>query len=604
MTKLDIQKRSLLARYLWPLRGRVSALLVLLLCSIALQALAPQLMRRFLDQARAGVVVSVLMTTAVLFFIVTLSQKIVYLISVYLSEDIGWGATNQLRLDLTDHVLRLDMGFHKLKPAGELIERIDGDISNLAEYFSQLVVSVFANLLLTLIILLLLFRENWRVGLIAVAYAGAMLLVLRLIQNRVVRYWHAVRDAFTALFGFVEERLGGLEDIRANGGSADVLYRLALLSRKTFRARVLAETVSQVSFSAGYMLYALALAGVVWVGVTLFRQGETTIGGIVLLISYIGMLEKPINAMRREAETLQRALASIGRVQALFAIEQEVVERQTAVLPQASPQIRFDRVGFAYKDRLSNSHAEVDPPVGDRPAPVLTNITFTLNPGRVLGVLGRTGSGKTTLTRLLFRLYDVDEGSILFDGIDIRTVGLADLRQRVGLVTQDVQLFEATIRDNLTLFRNHDPGKRPISDDEILAALTALGLRPWLVGLENGLDTRLQSGGRGLSAGEAQLVALTRVFLRDPSLLILDEASSRLDPESERLLERALDTLLQNRTGIIIAHRLETVHRADDILILEHGRIVEHGERLSLLNNPHSRFAQLLRMGSVDRVMV
>lgn len=618
MTRFDSPKRSLLLRYLWPVRGRVVLLLSLLLSSITLQVLAPQLMRRFLDQARAGAVLSLLMGTALLFFLATLFQKIIYLVSVYLSEDVGWGATNQLRLDLTHHVLRLDMGFHKLKPAGELIERIDGDISSLAEYFSQLVVTVFANTLLALVILALLFRENWRVGLIGIAYAGAMLLVLRLVQSRVVRYWHAVRDAYTALFSFVEERLGGLEDVRANGGSAHVLYRLAQLSQQTFRARVRGETVGQVSFAAGYMLYALALAGALWVGVLLFRGGEMTVGGIVLLVSYIGMLEQPINAVRREAEMLQRALASIGRVQGLFEIGPEVVERQTAVLSQTPPRVRFVNVGFAYRDQLlminvakrdasprqlAIANSDAHSPIPDLQSPVLSQITFTLNPGQILGVLGRTGSGKTTLTRLLFRLYDVEEGAILLDETDIRDVALGDLRQRIGLVTQDVQLFEATVRDNLTLFRNYAPNKPPISDAEIVEALAVLGLRDWLEGLENGLDTRLQSGGRGLSAGEAQLVALTRVFLRDPTLVILDEASSRLDPKTERLLERALDALLHNRTAIIIAHRLETVRRAHEILILENGRILEHGERLALLNNPDSRFAQLLRTGARDKVI-
>ena len=184
-----------------------------------------------------------------------------------------------------------------------------------------------------------------------------------------------------------------------------------------------------------------------------------------------------------------------------------------------------------------------------------------------MGILGRTGSGKTTLTRLLFRLYDVAEGEIRLNGVNIQTVALSDLRQHIGLVTQTVQLFEATIRDNLTLFRNYDPQKTPIPDENIVEALHLLGLESWFNSLENGLDSRLKAGGKGLSAGEAQLVALTRVFLKDPKLVILDEASSRLDPATEQLLERAMDTLLQNRTGIIIAHRLRTMQRADDILI-------------------------------------
>ena len=228
---------------------------------------------------------------------------------------------------------------------------------------------------------------------------------------------------------------------------------------------------------------------------------------------------------------------------------------------------------------------------------MLHDITFELKPGKVLGLLGRTGSGKTTLTRLLFRLYDVDAGSITLDGIDVRQVSLADVRQHIGMVTQEVQLFEATVRDNLTLFRSDDPAKTPIADASVVAALQTLGLGAWLAGLPDGLDTVLKSGGQGLSAGEAQLLAFTRVFLRNPQLVILDEASSRLDPATEQLLERAIDTLLNGRTAIIIAHRLRTVQRADDILILENGRVQEYGPRTQLLNDPNSRFAQLLQIG-------
>jgi ABC-type multidrug transport system fused ATPase/permease subunit len=201
------------------------------------------------------------------------------------------------------------------------------------------------------------------------------------------------------------------------------------------------------------------------------------------------------------------------------------------------------------------------------------------------------------LTRLLFRLYDVDMGAITLAGINVRAVGLSDLRRHIGMVTQDVQLFEATVRDNLTLFRNYDPTAVPIDDAHIITAIETLGLESWFRSLPDGLDTMLKSGGQGLSAGEAQLLAFTRVFLRDPHLIILDEASSRLDPATEQLLERAIDRLLHGRTAIIIAHRLRTVQRADDILIVEHGRVVEQGERILLANDPQSRFYGLLQTG-------
>jgi ABC-type multidrug transport system fused ATPase/permease subunit len=226
---------------------------------------------------------------------------------------------------------------------------------------------------------------------------------------------------------------------------------------------------------------------------------------------------------------------------------------------------------------------------------VLQDVSFGLKPGTILGLLGRTGSGKTTLTRLIFRLYDPDKGAICLgqdgDSVDVRDVPLLNLRQRVGMVTQNIQLFHATVRDNLTFFDESIP------DAKIEGVIEDLGLGEWFASLPDGLDTELESGGGGLSAGEQQLLAFTRIFMHDPGLVILDEASSRLDPATERLIERAVDRLVQQRTAIIVAHRLGTVQRADEIMILEGGQVLEYGSRLDLAADTRSRFYRLMQTG-------
>jgi ATP-binding cassette subfamily B protein len=275
----------------------------------------------------------------------------------------------------------------------------------------------------------------------------------------------------------------------------------------------------------------------------------------------------------QQMDDMQKVGASISRIADLYSTERLIVDGEERCTAVGAMDVAFEHVSFGYHEEET----------------VLHDISFQLQPGEVMGLLGRTGSGKTSIARLLLRLYDIQKGAIYLNGQDIRRLPLSDLRQHIGMVTQDVQLFHATVRDNLTLFDKHIP------DEDVRGVLHDLGLDEWLAGLPDGLDTMLEAGGGGLSAGQAQLLALTRIFLADPGLIILDEASSRLDPATEQLLERAIDKLLCNRTAIIIAHRLTTIMRADKILVLEQGQVREFGERQALLNDPASRFSQLLQ---------
>ena len=604
----------MLGHYLRPFRGRVTLLTILLMTSIGLQLLAPQLLGRFVDAAtsqggQGDGSANRLYAIAGLFFVAVLAQKALFLISVYLTEDLGWATTNALRADLTGHVLRLDMGFHKLRTPGELIERIDGDVGELAEYFSEIVVSLIGNGLLVAGIIALIFLKDWRIGLVALGYAVIMVTLLRVIQERMVKLFTSISRAIAELFGFLEEHITGTEDVIPNGGALYVMARLYPLLNTHARLTRRTYTLSTIVGATSTLLFVLALAGSMGLAALSFRAGAMTIGTVFTLVYYVGLLESPLDSVRRHLSYIQRALAGVNRTREFFDLRPEVVEATAGVdgniLSPKAPSVVFDGVSFAYKDRrqMTNDESgmtnEEGEPSLDTPT-VLHDVSFAVAPGRVLGVLGRTGSGKTTLTRLLFRLYDVDAGGIRIGdngGVDLRDVPLSGLRRHIGLVTQDVQLFAATVRDNLTLFNNYDPTRPTIDDDRIIAALETLGLGDWCRGLPEGLDTVLESGGKGLSAGEAQLLAFTRVFLRDPQLVVLDEASSRLDPGTEALLERAIDRLLDGRTGIIIAHRLRTVGRADDILILENGRVVELGPRAALAADAGSRFYRLLQTG-------
>jgi ATP-binding cassette subfamily B protein len=356
-------------------------------------------------------------------------------------------------------------------------------------------------------------------------------------------------------------------------------------------------------------------------GAWLFQRGFFTLGTAYIISYYSGMLTHPISRITRQLEDLQRASAGIGRIQELLAVRSRIADSpSTAVQMTAGPySVSFVGVSFGYDDIVSEealhqpdvdrNDANMLKAVTDKDEEetaekqiVLHDLNLHIKPGRILGLLGRTGSGKTTLTRLIFRLYDPDKGEVLLGqdhgkGVNIRELPLQKLRQNIGMVTQNIQLFNATVRDNLTFFDN------TINDEDILQVIEDLKLGAWFHTLPFGLDTELESGGSGLSAGEQQLLAFTRIFLQDPGVVILDEASSRLDPATEHLIERAVDRLIQHRTAIIIAHRLSTVQRADEILILEDGRIQEYGSREELAGDPNSRFYHLLQTG-LEEVLV
>ena len=569
---------SLLATYLRPQRGRVVLLAVLLLSSIGLQLLNPQLIRYFIDTATTGGGLDALLTAALVFIAAALANQGLLVGATYLGENIGWTATNALRADLAEHCLRLDLSFHKARTPGELIERIDGDVNTLSNFFSKFVIHMLSNVLLLLGVLVLLFREDWRVGLGMTIFVAVAVGVLGRIRRIAVPYYTAWREASAGFYGFVGEALAATEDVRANGAGAYVLRRFHALLQAWLPIARKASLAGSAMWMTTLAVFTLGNALAFGMGAYLFSSGAITIGTVYIIFHYTELLTGPIEQIRTQLQDLQQADAGIARVAELFRTPSRIPDGVGTPLPAGALGVAFEAVSFAYE-------------AGE---PVLTDLSFTVAPGQVLGVLGRTGSGKTTLARLLLRLYDPTAGTVRLGGVDLRAAGLDDLRRHVGLVTQDVQLFNAPVRDNLTFF------DRAIPDERVLAVLADLGLSGWLAALPAGLDSELAAGNDGLSAGQAQLLALARLFLKDPGLVILDEASSRLDPATETLVEQAVSKLLAGRTGIIIAHRLGTVRRADTILILEDGHILEHGSRAGLAADPTARFHQLLQTGLAE----
>ncbi len=577
--KTQPQAPGFLRRYLAGETGRMVLLTALLFASIAAQIINPLIMRHFIDAARAHSPLFVLTRAALLFLSLALLFQITAVAETYVAELIGWRVTNRMRADLASHCLRLDMSFHKAHLPGEMIERIDGDVSTLSNYFSRLIVSVAANVLLALGMLVVISVVNLPTGLCIFVLLIIGGFALAPIQRLGVAASKATRQASSDQFGFLEERLSGTEDIRACGAAEYTLGRLYPLMRMLYEANVRSWLTSQSAWGVVNITFIFGQIATLVIGAYFFTRHQMTLGTVYLLFDYSFLIVMPLEQLANQMQDIQQAGGSLERIKALLETRSALADpapEEGASVPserqQSAPALSMEHLTFGY----------------DPDAPILHDLSLKLGAGRTLGVLGRTGSGKTTLLRLLFRLYDPQAGTISLDRTHIQSLPLRDLRARIGLVTQDVQIFHASVRDNLTFF------DETVSDERTRRALEEVGLWKWCAALPQGLDTPLESG--SLSAGEAQLLSLARVFLKDPDVILFDEFSSRLDPATELSLRSAVDRLLAGRTAVIVAHRLETVQRVDEILVLDGGRIQEHGRREDLLQNRLSHYAQLLEI--------
>jgi len=569
--------------YLRPELTRISVMAVLLLLYVALQLYVPLLLGDFIDEALSGAVPAALRGIAVIFLVAAVVRQLLAAAATYTGADLGWRVTNTLRSDLARHAFSLDIDFHKARTPGELIERIDGDLTALGNFFSQFSVRVFGGLLIVLSVLVVLwFIDPW-IGLGLSLVSLLEVAVILLTRRRAEQATGVERESTAELFGFIEERLSGIEDIRANGAGRHALWRFNPVMRRFRNTSLTAWRLRMYSWLGAYGTYIIGMTVGMGLMILFVMQGRHSVGTAFVVFQYLGMLNEQIELVTQHMQELQKASAGLTRVRQLLQTGSQLPAGGSTQLPAGALSLSFQDVTFRY------------PQTGELPArTTLRNVSFSLAPGEVLGLLGRTGSGKTTLSRLLFRFYDPSGGIVRLAGHDLRQLDERSLRRSVGLVTQDVQLFQATVRDNLTFFAADH------SDELLEELLVSLGLGDWLAAQPGGLDTFIGAGGSNLSSGEAQLLALARVFLKDPGLVILDEPSSRLDPATERKLEEAVARLLAGRTAIIIAHRLETVERADSILVLEDGRVAEFGARERLAADPSSRYARLLSAARGD----
>ncbi|GAA4564002.1 ABC transporter ATP-binding protein [Planotetraspora kaengkrachanensis] len=575
--------RSSVLRHLRPGPRAAAVLVVSVAATTVLPLLAPPLTAHFVDDAIGGASTRHLVLIAAGYLTLAVAGQVARMLTAWLATGLAWDGTNRLRETLAGHALGLDMAYHGRHTPGEMIERVDGDVVAVAEFVVAFLLDVVAGVLLLAGVLVIVFAVDPRIGGFLLVYCVLAGYAMARAQRLAVPSAAGARAEGAAFFGGLEERLAGAEDIRANGAGEHAVHRLYQAGSAWYWANHRSGRIGVGLLAGTWVAFAAGTAVALGLAAWGQRSGAITVGTAVLLFQYTLMVRAPFERLIDQLRQYQAALAGITRIGDLLAVRRTLpAPADPRPLPATGPlELSVEGVGFAYPDD------------GEQ---VLSDVTLSLAPGETLGLVGRTGSGKTSIARLVLRLYDPTEGAVRVGGVDLRDADPGAVRRRICAVTQDVQIFAAGVRDNLTLFRP------PPADRVLRDVLVDVGLGDWLASLPDGLDTVLGgASGSGVSAGEAQLLALARAFLADPGLVVMDEASSRLDPATERRIERSVDRLLTGRTGVIIAHRLSSLSRVDKIAVIDGGRVVEYGRREDLVADPTSRFARMLDLAGVSR---
>jgi subfamily B ATP-binding cassette protein MsbA len=485
-------------------------------------------------------------------------------VSAYLMTDVGQLVVRDLRNQLFHHILGQSAAFFARRSTGQLMSRVSHDVNQVQQAVSQTLGDLVREGMALVAYVGLMFYYDARLALVCLTGAPVLIYPLVRLGQRVRRTTRRSQEDIEMLNHFTAEAFIGHRIVKAFGAEAREASRFAAASQRVYRTNM--KVTSTVSILPPLMewLGGIAVAGMLWYGASQIGQGRMSMGAFMSFVAALFLMYEPIKKLSRVNATLQQAGAAAERIFDMLDTHTEVEDRPGAVvLPPLTRSLEFREVSFAYGDR-------------DRRV-VLDRVSFRADAGEVIAIVGLSGAGKSTLINLIPRFYDVTDGAIVIDGHDIRDVTLASLRAQIGLVTQDTLLFDDTVANNITYGRPH------ATQAEIEAAARAAHAHEFIEALPEGYATRIGEKGNRLSGGQRQRLAIARALLKDPPILILDEATSSLDAESERLVQDALQTLMRNRTSFVIAHRLSTVRSASRIVVLEHGTIVEMGRHDDLL---------------------
>ena len=568
--------------YLRPYRGLTGFAVLLLLAGAGLALVGPALTQRALDIAIPARDTGLLGTLALLFLAALILEFLVEYGQTLLTTYLGQRVMYDLRMQIFGHLQRLSISYFDRNPVGRLMTRVTSDVETLNELFSSGVVTVFGDVFTLLAIMAMMLWIDWRLALVTFAVIPLVWLTARIFRRRVRQAFGDIRVRLARLNAFLQERLSGMRVVQLFGREADSAAQFAQLNQDHLEAHRRSITIYAVFFPVVELLTAVAMALLLYYGGLRALGGTITVGVLAAFIQLTRRFFQPLQDLSEKFNLLQSAMASSERVFALLDQPVTVLEPVNPV-KLAEPvrgEVRFEAVWFRYsQDGLW----------------VLRDVSFTASPGQTIALVGHTGAGKTTIVNLLLRFYDPDRGRILIDGVDIRQLSTSDLRSLIGFVQQDLFLFAGNIQHNLTL-------DAPIPPEAARQAARRVGADRFIERLPAGYDHRLGERGRSLSVGERQLLSFARALALDPTILVLDEATSSVDAQAEGQIQVAIAELMTGRTSLVVAHRLSTILHADEILVLQHGEIRERGSHRELLAQQglYERLYQLQLSGQAD----
>jgi ABC-type multidrug transport system fused ATPase/permease subunit len=495
---------------------------------------------------------------------------------------IGQQMVFELRRGLFEHLTSLSLRYFSEQKAGWIIARLTSDVDALSDVLNQGLTTLVVNSLTLIAAVIGLFLLDWRLGLVALLVLPPGIVVTRWFQQRSHVAFSDVRTRIAAVTAQLAESVAGMAVVQAFNRERAFQREFETLNEANRRSNVVAQKLSSVFFPAIQLLGVVATVAVLFAGARMIDAGALEIGTLVAAVGLLGLVFQPLQELSELYGQVQAASAAMGKISTVLDAERHITDRSGArPMGRIAGRLELDDVVFAYGDH-----------------PVIKGISIDVPPGGCIAMVGESGGGKSTTAKLIARFYDPDEGAVRVDGQDVRDVQLRSYRRQLGVVLQDPFLFSGTIADNIRFARPD------ATDEEIEAAAAAIGVDRVASRFPEGLGHVVREGGAGLSAGERQLISIARALLADPRILILDEATSNIDRPAEILIERAFDRLLEGRTSIIIAHRLATVRRADEILVLERGRVVQRGTEAWLLaqDGPFRRLAHTLEGADTQQV--